>query len=520
MQVYNLDATNLDVKALWHDLYFGIERANLLLANIKKPQMDETKRSVIEGEALFLRSYYYFLLVSNWGDVPLILSPTSSVTSTDVARTPAKAVYAQIVKDMTKAEGLVNTATNLKFGGRVSKTAIQGILARVCLYMAGEPINDKSQYAEALKWADKVILSQEHTLNPTYQQIFINYAKDLYDVKESMWEVEFWGNRVGNAYTETGRVGNTNGIACNDNNEGQSYGFISATGTMFRLYPAFVSGNQSYSPDSRRDWVIAPYRYNGSTATKVLWTAANVYDRNSGKFRREYEVLAKQKNFTPQNWPILRYSDVLLMKAEAENEVNNMPTPAAIDAVNQVRRRSWAPIIKSITITSGGTGYTSTPTVTVTGGGSTGTTATATISGGKVIGISIIAMGTPFNSAPTITITGGGGTGATATATVYSMSEADLTSTETSSYSSFQQLIRDERARELCFEALRRNDLIRWGVFISEMKAVANDITLNAPATLKYAATAGKNVSERNLLFPIPLSEIALNKALVQNKGW
>jgi hypothetical protein len=138
-----------------------------------------------------------------------------------------------------------------------------------------------------------------------------------------------------------------------------------------------------------------------------------------------------------------------------------------------------------------------------------------------VTAINITSMGTTaFTGNPTITINGGGGTGATAAATVYTMAEADLTSAETSSYEAFRQMIQDERARELCFEALRRPDLIRWGIFIPEMKAVANDITVNAPAGVKYAATAGKNVSERNLLFPIPLSEMSLNKALVQNPGW
>jgi hypothetical protein len=72
-QVLNFDASSEEVRRMWLVLYVGINRANMVLENIQKPQMDETKRSIIKGEALFLRAYYHFLLVSNWGDITLVL---------------------------------------------------------------------------------------------------------------------------------------------------------------------------------------------------------------------------------------------------------------------------------------------------------------------------------------------------------------------------------------------------------------------------------------------------------------
>src|SRR5690606_29983150 len=128
------------VGAFWRKLYEGVDRANALLSNIDKPDMDESRREVIRGEALFLRAYYYFLLVSNFGDVPLKLAVSTSPTETDYSRTPAKEVYAQIVKDMTEAEARVLPITDLNYGGRISKSAVQGILARVHLYMSGYPM--------------------------------------------------------------------------------------------------------------------------------------------------------------------------------------------------------------------------------------------------------------------------------------------------------------------------------------------------------------------------------------------
>lgn len=451
--VYNYDFGDDVINNYWALLYQGIERANLLLANVNTPSMDENNRKVIVAQAKFLRGFYYFLLVSNFGDVPLKTTPTESVTKVNLARTPAKEVYAQILKDMTEAEADLPTASSLGAPSRVSKTTAEGILARVCLFMAGNPLNDATKYADALAWAKKVQASGEHALretfnasltNSAYSQIFINHCQDVYDVKESMWEAEFSGNRS-DAYLETGRVGNNNGIqytpgtVAADDTIGYCYGFISATARLYRLY-----GNG----DLRRDWAIAPFNYNNNTQARNYFTASQLYQRNCGKWRRSFELLKpKNKNWTPTNFPLLRYADVLLMLAEAENQVNG-PTATAYAAINQVRRRGY--------------------------GVPTGTANAA----------------------------------------------ADLTTGL--SKAQFQQAIQDERARELCFEALRRSDLIRWGIFVSTMNGLAAEIAADplASANVKYAATAGQNVSQRHLLFPIPASEISVNKAMTQNPGW
>jgi hypothetical protein len=83
----------------------------------------------------------------------------------------------------------------------------------------------------------------------------------------------------------------------------------------------------------------------------------------------------------------------------------------------------------------------------------------------------------------------------------------------------FQQFIEDERARELCFESLRRQDLIRWGKFITRMKEVSADFTSNGGGNA-YGALGGRNVLEKHLLYPIPAAEMALNKKITQNPGW
>lgn len=344
---YNHDASETQLGATWKQLYDAINRANLLLANIDKPTMDVAKRNNIKGQALFLRAYAYFLLVSLWGDVPLITEPVASAIDVNRARTPSTTIYAKILEDMTAAEGMVNVFAH---PGTISKSAVQGILARVCLKMAGYPLNDVSKYALAKSLAEKVILSGIHKLHPDYKQIFINHSADLYDLvnKETIWEIEFYGNNVGTA-KEGGRHANQLGIRFTGGDAGlgsAGYGYASVapTGTLFKIY-----GTSATLTDVRRDWTIAPFKYTSNTnSTPVNHPGTDFYNRDCGKWRRQYEVvIPKTSDWSSTNFPVLRYADILLMYAEAENELNG-PTALALQYFNAVRTRASASTVYPI----------------------------------------------------------------------------------------------------------------------------------------------------------------------------
>src|SRR5690606_34268093 len=133
-----------------------------------------------------------------------------------------------------------------------------------------------------------------------------------------IWEIEFYGNSA-DAFQENGRVGSNNGIAYSgeDPEYGYSYGFIQITGRLWHLY---ANGNSLLSSDERRDWAIAPYRTAGDPVIETPFTVTQIYERTSGKWRRELELVEpKNKNAGPINFPLLRFSDVLLMFAEADN---------------------------------------------------------------------------------------------------------------------------------------------------------------------------------------------------------
>src|SRR5690606_13410207 len=97
---------------------------------------------------------------------------------------------------------------------------------------------------------------------------------------------------------------------------------------------------------------------------------------------------------------------------------------------------------------------------------------------------------------------------------------ANLTTTQTNSYLDFAQAIRDERSMELCFEGLRKPDLIRWGLFVPIMKTVLNSMNGDLSGSNLQKNLAFKNVRDKNVVFPIPAREMMLNKALVQNANW
>ncbi|MEA5402762.1 RagB/SusD family nutrient uptake outer membrane protein [Arcicella sp. DC2W] len=572
------------ISGVWTNAYTAINFTNNLLDNIgRSTGLTPTVKSHAIGEAKFLRGYYYFMLAQWFGDIPLHLKSSESAQDGIRPRTPVKEVYDQIILDMTEADSLLydQTTASLGYSERVTRDAVQGMLARVCLFAAGEPVKDTKRFADALSWAMKLRNSGRHSLNPDFKQIFINQIQDKYDVRESIWETGYNYISPTSTLNSAGVVGIYNGVAQTygptingtvNYDSGYVYGYHKVHPRLYRAYQA---------ADARRDWTIG--NYNHTNAVKTYLGPLQLWERMPAKWRREYEsaMTKSQQRSNSTNMPLLRYSDVLLMLAEAENEVNG-PTALAYEAVNQVRRRaiSSTPVVDYITMTNQGTGYTgvgytNVPSVTVTGGGGSGVKIMATVVTGRVH-LVLTNQGSGFSSAPTITIgnqwtantvystgtqvatngrlytvttagtstntapsqtTGASSAGttgavftyagvaATATATISAMPEVDVPMGL--SKADFRQAIRDERYRELAFEALRIGDLRRWGILVPTIKSMANDINglvANIPAAATTFATPAlapvNNISARDIFWPIPIRDLILNPQMTQNPGF
>lgn len=518
---YNHSAGTSVIYETWLKLYEGIKNANEYLDEAGKAEIDPEKLSTdlktYLAEARFLRAFYHFLLAQAWGDVPLRSEAATSPNPVNVqiAATPQEEVLKWCVDEIEAIvydldEGVEQTPS------RVNQTVAEGILARIYLFMAGETVDEveglskQEMYGKAAYWANEVIASQKHRLNESYEQVFINMIQDQYDTefRESMWEAEFLGDRTSSTYWTNGRIGDLIGLksqsgttnysewACN-----YSYGYYNGSYTLWQLYwtddrTADEASSRTVI-DKRLTWNLPGYNYrglnnqqisyqkDGATVTAVLkqdqsmyktpWLYKNnfampeiegldtsvenafdpadiIYDptimcavRNAGKWRREtiYENQMSAKSlYTTINFPILRYSDVLLMYAEAINEYAGAPDEQAKEAVREVRRRAGVATDES----------------------------------------------------------------------------------QLGGQASFRNLVRNERARELAFEGLRKWDLIRWGIFAERMHLAGTNVPtesmyLNKTIT-DYAAANYANVSSRHIYLPIPTKELAVNHALQQNPLW
>jgi len=337
--VYGNDhnTSNTDIYNAWTAIYKGIESANILLERMEKSDIDETVKNRIVGEAKFLRAYLHFLAVQTWKDVPLRKESFKDVSKSALPATPQPEALDWIISEMEESLTMVDDKEYDLSPSRVKKSVVQGVLARVSLSRAGYPTNGgKPYYEKTAQYARAVKESGKHNLNPDVYEMWKRMASDRYDTEynESMWEVEFIGARELDGNWTNGRIGNVIGnIQKNGSTEGLGYSYWFYGGSL-KLWDLFDSN------DMRRDLTMAPYQIDAKDAY-IYWKDNQIVQRACGKYRREWETLTpRHKNYTQENYPVLRYADVLLMLAEAENEMNQSPTILAYEAINTVRERA------------------------------------------------------------------------------------------------------------------------------------------------------------------------------------
>lgn len=358
--LYTHNNTDSYLKDTWLALYSGINRANDFIDLINQRTDEDCggakKKKMFIAEARALRALYYMNLVAYWGEVPLRLTPTRDLTTQLLEKSSQQAIYAQIIKDLKAAETACLPADELNAPGRISRTTVQALLARAYIWQSGYPVYANT-WEDARTYAKKVIDSNLHTLygendanREGYRNLFINMCSNKYDLeaRESMFEVEFYGNGLDKS-NEAGKVGLYIGISqgvTTDPDVPYAYAWYDATKILYRLYG-------KGKVDKRQWWNFADYTYKQNASTgkveKQPLTAKNYQDAdnygrtgNPGKWRAEYDPIRPwSRNNSSINFPVMRFADVLLMFAEADNEVNG-PTQAAIDAINRVRERSGA----------------------------------------------------------------------------------------------------------------------------------------------------------------------------------
>ena len=356
--VYSPDITPTDT---YGAMYKAIEYANICIKNLPlmtaASDKEQKKINMLLGEAYALRAMCYLNVVRYFGDIPYPTIPVQDAETFTSSRVSRDTIYDGCVADLQKAvellpwksEGMIPTPE------RFSKNAAYGILARTALYAAGYSLRwDLNTYAPStVKMAQRsdaariqqlyqiasdacnaVMQKGENSLLSSYETVFRDLVNGRYN-NESMLEYGQYGTDVNGS-----AIGYTNGMFSHTSS---LFGKAQpAMGVMPTFYFDFEEG------DTRRDVSITNY---GITATNGR--QLNSYGANTiGKFRVTWKTAAGTAiNKRDINWPWLRYADVLLMYAEAQNELNNGPTPAAKAAYEQVRKRGFGGNASKIGVT-------------------------------------------------------------------------------------------------------------------------------------------------------------------------
>ena len=358
MARYLLTPGNAQLNRPFQQLFQGIEYANICIANIPKSEVynngsaqQKAQMKRMLGEALTLRAQYYFEAIRIWGDLPAHFDEASSQATADPfpKQMDRDSLYDILLNDLANASQLVPWRNELAAIGdqadeRITKGTVKALRARIALFRGGYALrkdgvmrrgsNYQQYYQMAKDECNDIIQSGQHNLNPNYKSLWKDQVCG-HAVTDPDGELMFQASAYGNTGVEDSKLGYYNGPTMN----GYGNKSINILPTYFYLFD---------SMDLRRDVTIAPYNVQADGIKKTCVGGTGL---NDGKFRRDWIT---GPSFAPTNaiqyfslkWQVIRYSDVLLMYAEAENELNG-PTASAYQALNQVRRRGFGVSIAS-----------------------------------------------------------------------------------------------------------------------------------------------------------------------------
>ncbi|QGY45724.1 RagB/SusD family nutrient uptake outer membrane protein [Maribellus comscasis] len=394
-----LGSTNINrVQGIWEAFYQSIRNANLVIKNAPEGNeltSDEIAESV--GEAKFLRALIYFIMVRNWGGLPI--RTEDNMDEIDISRGSVDNVYELIKEDLLFAEA--NLPDEAPVSGRASKWAAKTVLADVYFYLG--------KYTDARDKALEVINSNKYSLVEVsdaddfaniYGPEVITTSEEIFYLKYSRDADQGWNYVLYNHHPGSG---------------------LHPNGGYYIIY------TDKEESSFIKNWDTEDLRY------KYQWYDWDIGFGSSTMLNKKFADPDATSTYGAGNdYPLYRYADVLLLYAEADCQVSNAPTTDAMEKLNMIHRRAYGknPLVSS---------------------------------------------------------------------------EIDFQLLDYDK-ESFIELVLKERGYETMWEGKRWLDLKRTG----EVTEIIKDAT-------------GKDVAEKHLLWPIPVSELEYNKAITadeQNPGY
>lgn len=313
---FYIDTQNSMIANFWRAAYKVINRTNTVLGRIDGIEINTELANRYKLECKFIRALMYFNLVRVYGDVPLVLKEISISESYDILREPKENVYNQIIADLKEAQGLPVSYSTAE-DGRATQGAAKALLANVYMTL--------HKYAEAETILAEIINSGQYSLlENTPGSLNIDGYKNVFspvnhNSKEGIFEIQFL----------KGGYGEGSNYANNFAPENSGTNVVAVGGTGGNNIPEMDIYNAYEEGDLRRDCSMSLGYYDNRKNNE--WVES--------RYVCKFMDVPYQNNDASNNYPVIRYADVILMYAEALNQ--NGKTAEACKYLNMTRRRGF-----------------------------------------------------------------------------------------------------------------------------------------------------------------------------------
>ncbi|MBB6001418.1 RagB/SusD family nutrient uptake outer membrane protein [Arcicella rosea] len=348
-QIWDLSAlaTNSDLRITWNAAYTAIRNCNVAIEGIEASAALKSSDATISkkmyqmlGEAYTIRAYWYSMLTFYFGDVPNVRLAPKAGNDFFLQKEDRNVILTQVIQDLIDIEGKMSWADQTSYGiEQVNREYTLGMIARLALQRGGYYLTPslamerKSDYLEyykiAKEYSMKLITLKDRALPTDFRQVFLNESKFVTPTNSDiLFEIPF-ANGNGDVGWNIGITVDGGTTAAHSYGSGNNYMAIPPT-----YYFSFDT------LDIRRDVTCALYKINTSGQAVFVNNSMNIAQGKWSRWFLDKAPGASTAKGTGINWPMLRYSDVLLMLAEAENELNG-PTATAQVALRRVRQRAF-----------------------------------------------------------------------------------------------------------------------------------------------------------------------------------
>lgn len=310
---FTIGSTEGQLGGFWEAQYQNINYANQVLTNIPGITMDESLKGRYLAEAKFVRAYSYFRLVRAFGDVPLRLTLAADASEYNIPRKPKAEVYAAVEKDLTEAIAVLPASYGKAEAGRITKGAAQSLLAKVSMY--------QQKWQQVYDLTNQVMTSGLYSLVPNYEQLFRlvneNSAESVFEIQN---ELVLDNKDASNS--QYSQVQGVRGVV------GGGWGFNVPTAELAASYE---------TGDPRRDATII---FRGETTPEgdVIPEKGDNPMYNQKSYVPFKNYITGFNEGCQQNVRVIRFADVLLMNAEAANELGK--ATEALASLEKVRARA------------------------------------------------------------------------------------------------------------------------------------------------------------------------------------